>query len=52
LDEITIGFIMAQLIKGLAQLHSINRIHRDLKSDNILLGKNGDVKIADFGYAT
>lgn len=43
LDEITIGYIMAQLIAGLAQLHSINRIHRDLKSDNILMSKNGDV---------
>ena len=52
LDEITIGFIMAQLVKGLAQLHAHNRIHRDLKSDNILMGKNGDLKIADFGYAT
>lgn len=39
-------------MKGLAQVHSKNKIHRDLKSDNILLNKNGDVKIADFGFAT
>jgi serine/threonine protein kinase len=43
LDEATIGYIMAMLLAGLTQLHAINRIHRDLKSDNILLTKSGEV---------
>lgn len=37
--------------KGLIDLHKQNIIHRDIKSDNILVKENGDIKLADFGYA-
>ncbi|NWV34354.1 STK36 kinase, partial [Grantiella picta] len=43
--------IAAQLISALYYLHSHRILHRDMKPQNILLGKDGVVKLCDFGFA-
>lgn len=47
--EAEIAAISQQALAGLAYLHEINRIHRDIKAGNILLTDNGSVKLADLG---
>ncbi|KAL4180677.1 hypothetical protein AMTRI_Chr12g233810 [Amborella trichopoda] len=39
------------IVRGMAYLHSMGFIHRDLKSDNLLIAAEKVIKIADFGVA-
>ena len=51
IPEKVIAYTMRECLRGLAYLHSKHILHRDMKSDNVLLSMDGDVKLADFGYA-
>lgn len=43
--------IIDQVLQGLGYAHSMGVIHRDVKPANILVGKDGQVKLTDFGLA-
>ncbi len=44
-------FIAKQMCKGLKEAHELGVVHRDLKPQNIMIDKDGNARIMDFGIA-
>ena len=51
LNEFEIASIVEKVLRALTFLHDGRKIHRDLKSGNILLNHKGEVKLGDFGVS-
>ncbi|ANB14075.1 aurora kinase [Sugiyamaella lignohabitans] len=50
-SEVKASKYISQMADALSYLHKKHIIHRDIKPENILLGMDGNIKIADFGWS-
>ncbi|KAI8086056.1 kinase-like domain-containing protein [Halteromyces radiatus] len=46
--EVQMARIAREIVRALTHLHRLRRIHRDIRSDNVLLNHRGDIKLVDF----
>lgn len=50
-DDATAGLVAHEMLVALRYLHGQGKIHRDLKSHNVLVSSRGQVKLTDFGVS-
>ena len=51
LPEEDAKFYAAEMVLAIESVHDMGCIHRDLKPDNVLIGKDGHIKLSDFGLS-
>jgi serine/threonine protein kinase len=51
LNEETARFYASEILLALRHMHSLNIVYRDLKPENVLIGLDGHIVLADLGFA-
>ena len=51
LSENFCKWVLYQILLGISYMHSKRVLHRDIKSDNILINDRGEIKICDLGFS-